>query len=90
MHACAHVNTENKELHIILNCGVKDIMYNNTMVCSLTTSVEFKSPTRSDGEYTTHILTVCTQQTVNTFGMQNLKSQFQISIINKRQENCEL
>ena len=48
-------------------------MYNNTMGCSLTTSIDFKSPTKSDGEYTTHFLTVCTQQTVNTFGMQNLK-----------------
>jgi len=38
-----YVKTE-KELHI-LNCGVKDVMYNNTMGCSLTTSVDFKSST---------------------------------------------
>lgn len=53
---------------------MKDVMYNNTMGCSLITSVDFKSPTKTDGEYTTHFLTVYTQQTVNKFVMQNLKS----------------
>lgn len=53
---------------------MKDVMYNNTIGYSLITSVDFKSPTKTDGEYATHFLTVCTQQRVNKFGMQNLKS----------------
>jgi len=53
-----HVHVKmKKELHI-LNCDVKDVMYNNIMGCSLTTSVDFKSPTRRDGEYTIHFLMV--------------------------------
>jgi hypothetical protein len=35
-----------KKLHIILNCGVKDVMYNNNMGISLTPFVDFKSPAK--------------------------------------------